>query len=145
MMKKLIGIFVCMLLIGTVLPVSGTMMVEKSSIPASPLNGQEPVLEAKIGPHFGIFKIWIKVKNIGTQMVHNVKISDTNFEGNVVYNNRESLVDDEIEPTGYRMGGTGIFLGLGKFTLTITVTCDEGASDTVSVNGFALGIFCFIP
>ena len=144
-MKKIVGIFVCMLLIGTVLPVSGTVMVEKSSIPASPLSGQEPILEAEIGSHVGIFRIWIKVKNIGDQTVHNVKISDTNFEGNVVYNNRESLVDDEIEPAGYRMGGTGLFLGLGKFTLTITVTCDEGVSDTVSVDGFALTIWCFIP
>ena len=144
-MKKLIGIFVCMLVIGTVLPVSGTVMVEKSSIPASSLNNQEPVLEAKIGSHVGIFRIWINVKNIGNQTAHNVKISDTNFEGNVVYNNRVILVNDEIEPAGYRIGGTGLFLGLGKFTLTITVTCDEGASDTVSVNGFALAIWCFIP
>ena len=31
-MKKIIGIFVCMLLISTILPISGTLMVEKSSI-----------------------------------------------------------------------------------------------------------------
>jgi len=35
MKKKIIGIVVCMLLIGTVLPVSGTVMVEKVSNPAS--------------------------------------------------------------------------------------------------------------
>jgi len=35
MKKKLIGILVCMLLIGAVLPVSGAVMVERTSLPAS--------------------------------------------------------------------------------------------------------------
>ncbi len=34
-MKKLIGIFVCMLLVGTVLPVSGTVLMERTSISTS--------------------------------------------------------------------------------------------------------------
>ena len=145
MKKKIVGIFVCMLLMGTALPVSSTATVEKSLIPASSLNSQEPVLEAEIESHVGIFAILIRVKNIGNQSAHNVTISDTSFEGNVIYNNRESLVDDEIEPGGIGFGGIGVFLGFRKFTVTVTVTCDEDVSDSVSANGFALLIWCFIP
>ena len=144
-MKKLIGIFVCMLLISTVLPVSGTATLEKSSIPVSSLNSQEPVLEAEIQSHTGIFAILIHVENIGNQTAHNVTISDTSFEGNVIYNHRELLVDEEIEPGEYGFVGLGIFMGFRKFTVTVTVTCDEGVSDTTSANGFALFIWCFIP
>ena len=32
MKKKIVGIIICMLLISTILPISGTLMVEKSSI-----------------------------------------------------------------------------------------------------------------
>ncbi len=145
MKKKLVGIFVCMLLVVTVLPVSGTATVEKSSIPASALNNQEPVLEAEILSHFGIFIIGVHVENIGSQSAHNVTITDTSIEGNVIYNNRELLVDDEIEPGGFGFGGIGIFMGFRKFTVTVTVTCDEGVSDTASANGFAFAIWCFIP
>ena len=146
MKKKIIGIFVCMLMIAaTVLPVSSTLTIEKSSIPASSLNNQEPVLEAEIQSHVGIFAILVHVENIGNQPAHNVTISDTSFEGNVIYNNRELLVDEEIKPGEYGFGGIGIFMGLRKFTVTVTVTCDEGVSDTVSANGFALFIWCFIP
>jgi len=145
MKKKLIGIFVCMLLIGTILPVSGTLTIEKSSIPTSSLNNQEPVLEAEILSHVGIFIIGVHVENIGNQPAHNVTISDTSFEGTVIYNHRELLVDEELEPGEYGFGSIGIFLGLRKFTVTVTVTCDEGVSDTTSANGFALAIWCFIP
>ena len=142
---KYIVVLICMLLISTVLPVSSTATVEKSSIPASSLDSQEPVLEAEIESNFGIFAILIRVKNIGNQPAHNVTISDTSFEGNVIYNHRESLVDDEIEPGGIGYGGIGIFMGFRKFTVTVTVTCDEDVSDSVSANGFALLIWCFIP
>ena len=145
MKMKYIVVLICMLLISTALPVSSTATVEKSSIPASSLDSQEPVLEAEIESNFGIFAILIRVKNIGNQPAHNVTISDTSFEGNVIYNHRESLVDDEIEPGGIGYGDIGIFMGFRKFTVTVTVTCDEDVSDSVSANGFALLIWCFIP
>ena len=123
-MKKIVGLLICMLLIGTVLSVSGNVMVEKSSIPASTLNIQEPVLEADIRPQLGPFLISIRVTNIGNQTAHNVTISDTSFEGNVIYNHRDELVDNEILPGEYDYGSIGIFLGFNKFTLTVTVTCE---------------------
>jgi hypothetical protein len=143
-MKKIVGIFVCMLLITTVLPVSGTVSLEKSSIPST-VSSQQPILEVEIETHNGIFVVPIHVRNIGDQPAHNVTISDTSFEGNVVFNHRDFPVDDELLPGESSWSAVGIFLGFRKFTVTITVSCDEGVSDTVSANGIAFLIWCYIP
>ncbi|GAH60117.1 unnamed protein product, partial [marine sediment metagenome] len=39
---------------------------------------------------------------------------------------------------------TGIFFGLGKIAIEVTVTCDEGASDEETVNGMHIIIFTSI-
>ncbi|MCK5112790.1 MAG: hypothetical protein KAQ84_04540 [Thermoplasmatales archaeon] len=144
MMKKLIGIVICMLLISTVLPVSGTVLLEKSSIPST-VSSQQPILEVEIETYNGVFIVPIHVRNIGDQPAHNVTISDTSFEGIVVFNHRDLPVDDELLPGELSWSSVGIFLGFRRFTVTITVTCDEGVSDTTSANGFALFIWCYIP
>ena len=144
MKNKLVGIFVCMLMVATVLPVSGTVLLEKSSI-SSTVSSQQPILEVEIETHNGIFVVPIRVRNIGDQPAHNVTISDTSLEGNVVFNHRDYIVDDELLPGELGFSSVGIFFGFRKFTATITVSCDEGVSNTVSANGFALFIWCFIP
>jgi hypothetical protein len=145
MKKKIIGIFVSMLLIMTVLSGSGTGTVEKSSIPVSSLNNQGPVLKAEIVRHFGLFAIIVEIENIGNQTAHNVTISDYSFVGNVIYNYREPIGNPVIEPGGVGHSAVGIFMGFRKFTVTVTVTCDESVSDTTSAMGFAFALWCFIP
>jgi len=144
-MKKTVGIFVCMLLIGAVIPISCIGYEEKVLIAKSTINSQEPLLKVTILQHMGISSIRIHVENLGNQTAHNVTISDSSFEGNIIYNHRDLLIDKEIEPGKYGYGSTYIFLGFKKFTMTVTVTCDEGISDTTSADGFALFLWCFIP
>lgn len=144
MKKKIVGILVCMLLISTVLPASGTVLLEKSSIPST-VSSHQPILELEIETHNGIFVVPIRVRNIGDQPAHNVTISDTSLEGNVVFNHRDYIVDDELHPGELGFSSVGIFFGFRKFTATITVSCDEGVSDTASANGIAFLIWCYIP
>jgi hypothetical protein len=144
MKMKIIGLLVCMLLILTILPVSGTAFLERSSKPFT-VSNQQPILEVEIKTHNGIFVVPINVRNIGEQPAHNVTISDTSVEGNVVFNHRDYIVDDELLPGELGYSSVGIFFGFRKFTVTITVSCDEDVSDTTSANGIAFLIWCYIP
>ena len=105
----------------------------------------EPILKADISSILGPFDVRFSAKNIGDATAHNVTLSSTSFEGNVLYNNRTNIFANELEPGQSRWASTGIFLGFGTFTVTMTITCDEGVSDTTSANGVAFGPFCYIP
>ena len=144
-MKKVVGLFVCMLLIGIAIPISCSGYEEKAVSAQSPIASQAPLLKATIMQHMGISSIRIRVDNLGNQTAHNVTLSDSSFEGNVIYNHRDLLIDKETEPGDYGYGSTFIFLGFKKFTMNVTVTCDEGISDTTSADGFAVFLWCFIP
>jgi hypothetical protein len=109
----------------------------------------EPILKVNIPAWLGLFQIHLKVQNIGNATAHNVTLSSTSFEGKVLYNNRTFIITETLEPgnTAYIYAGqiSSPYLGFGMFTLTITVTCDEGVSDTTSANGVAFGPFCYMP
>ena len=109
----------------------------------------EPILKANIPFRLGLFWISLEVQNIGNATAHNVILSSTSFEGNVLYNNRTFMITRTLEPgdNAYIFPGETVSpsLGFGIFILTVTVTCDEGVSDTTSANGVAFGPLCYIP
>jgi hypothetical protein len=87
----------------------------------------------------------ISVKNIGNSTAHNVTLTNLSIEGNVIYNNRVTKWYRDIEPGTTLLGYPhNLFLGMGRFTATMTVTCDEGITDTGSGNGFIFGTLIFV-
>ena len=88
----------------------------------------------------------IYVKNIGDETAHNVNLIDLSIEGKVLYNNRVTEWGRDIEP-GSSLTDTPdtMFIGIGVFTATMTVTCDENITCTGTGNGFILGMFIFVP
>ena len=105
----------------------------------------EPILKIEINPKINVLSIYYSVLNIGDATAHNVTYSNISFEGNVLYNSRTSILTRKLDPDNSVYAGTDLFIGFGRFTATISVTCDEGVSDTTSVNGIVLGPLYFIP
>ena len=88
----------------------------------------------------------ISVKNIGDSTAHNVTLIDLSIDGNVLYNNRVSKWERDIEPGTTLLGCPhNLFIGMGRFTATMTVICDEGIIGTGSGNGFIFGPFIIVP
>ena len=88
----------------------------------------------------------ISVKNIGDSTAHNVTLTNLSIKGNVLYNNRVTEWERDIEPGTTLLGSPHtLFIGLGRFTATMTITCDEGIIDTGSGNGFIFGPLIFVP
>jgi len=51
-----------------------------------------------------------------------------------------------VELLAEKMGiPSGMLIGFGRFTATMTVTCDEGVIGTGSGNGFILGFIIIVP
>jgi hypothetical protein len=113
-------------------------------------NNTGPEFEVGIYPGIGFglnfHGFEISVKNIGDSTAHNVTLTNLSIEGNVLYNNRVTGWHRDIDP-GVTMLGypNNLFLGLGRFTATMTVTCDEGITGTGSGNGFIFGPFIIVP
>lgn len=113
-------------------------------------NNIEPEFEIGLYPGIGFglnfHGFEISVKNIGDSTAHNVTLTDLSIEGNVIYNNRVTEWHRDIEPGTTLLGyPNNLFIGLGRFTVTMTVTCDEGINDTGSGNGYMFGPFIFVP
>jgi hypothetical protein len=104
-----------------------------------------PVLQVEIRTQFGIFYVGFSVENVGNETAHNITISNISFDGNIIYNSRTSLITQKLDPDRDVYDITEPFLGLGVFTITINVTCDEGVVGTASANGIAFGPCFFIP
>ena len=99
-----------------------------------------------IGFGLGFHAFEITVKNIGDSTAHNVTLTDLKIEGNVIYNNRITHWYRDVDPGVTLLSApNSLFLGMGRFTATMTVTCDEGVTGTGSGNGFILGLFVLIP
>ena len=96
------------------------------------------------GLNFHSFEI--SVKNIGDSTAHNVTLINLSIDGNVLYNNRVTKWERDIEPGTTLLGSpNSLFIGMGRFTATMTVTCDEGIIGTGSGNGFIFGPFIIVP
>ena len=107
-------------------------------------------LETTIALSFDYGGIQMYVKNIGDAPAHNVTLTDFQMDGSVVYNNRGAYwfgSENAVLEPGERIGAypmTSIF-GFGRFTATMTVTCDEGINGTGSGNGIILGFLIYVP
>jgi hypothetical protein len=103
-------------------------------------------LYPSIGFGLSFHSFEISVKNVGDSTAHNVTLTDLRIEGKVIYNNRVTRWYRDIEPGTTLLGSpNSLFIGMGRFTATMTVTCDEGTTGTGNGNGFIFGPFIFVP
>ena len=88
----------------------------------------------------------IRIKNTGNRDLHEVWITNTSISGNVLYNNRNVLIANILEPKDITINQLNTWMiGLGTFTIQVTVTCDEGTFQSDLVNGLLIGPIVFIP
>ena len=87
-----------------------------------------PELESYIRNGFRIFTFQILVKNTGDETAHNVTITNATADGNIFFNFQESKLSGEnLEPGKVtELGTNSMVLGFGNFSISITVSCDEG-------------------
>ncbi|MCJ7570433.1 MAG: hypothetical protein MUO82_00930 [Candidatus Thermoplasmatota archaeon] len=141
MWKKIIFLMIAFVIIGLSFPL---IAAEKSSKNSSP--EFEVGLESYIGFGLSYHGLSISVKNIGDSTAHNVTLINLSIDGNVLYNNRVTTGWMDVEPgTTAFIYPNSMFFGFGRFTATMTVTCDEGITGTGSGNGFIFGPFVFVP
>ena len=133
--KKSVLVICFMLMLTIITPISA---IQKSS---------GPELESYIRNGFRIFTFQILVKNTGDETAHNVTITNATVDGNIFFNFQESkLPGENLEPgKNTELGTNSMVLGFGNFSISITVSCDEGASSTSSVIGLIFGPFMIIP
>ena len=135
MRAKIIGISIGLLLITTLVPLS---LAETTAA------GVELDVKILTGPH--VITPSLRVKNVGDETAHNVKVTDTVVVGDVLYNNREMKISDSLAPDEHEITAlnTGL-IGFGVFSITVNVTCDEGVFSSGVTNGFIIGPFLLIP
>jgi hypothetical protein len=141
---KLAVITISLLIIGMSLPIISAENTFEESSPEFKIG-----LETTISLGWNYGGVQIYVKNIGDATAHNVTLTDFQIDGLVLYNNRGASwfrdeYDIELGDTIHGYPETCI-LGFGRFTATMTVTCDEGVNGTGSGNGFILGPLIFVP
>lgn len=137
-MKKINFLIITFVIISLSLPL---ITAENTS------NNFSPELETHILSGFSFLLIEINVENIGDATAHNVKLTDVVIDGNVILNFQESKIwSVDLEPGEWTfLDPNSMTIGFGKFTISMTVTCDEGASSTSSVTGVIFGPLIFIP
>jgi len=88
----------------------------------------------------------IRIKNTGNRDLHEVWITNTSISGNVLYNNRNVLIANILDPEDSTINQLNTWMiGLGTFTIQVTVTCNEGSFQSDLVNGLLIGPIVFIP
>ena len=98
------------------------------------------ILPGDRAPH--ILGIHCIVANAGTDVFTNIELHFKVDEGFLI--TPESFNCGDLEPEHLFIRGFIVF-GMGDFTLTVSVTCDEGATASTTVNGSAFGILISIP
>ena len=137
-MKKIIGSLICFMLL---------LLFLQTVTAKNSFNNSGPELETHIISGFSFLLVEIHVENIGDTTAHNVKLTDIVIEGNVILNFQESKIwSVDLEPGEWTfLDPNSMTIGFGKFTISMTVKCDEGASSTSSVSGLIFGPLIFIP
>lgn len=135
-MKKVI------LAIGVVLLLSFLPLVSSAQ-----LEETEVELESHIRNGFRIATFNVLITNTGNETAHNVRIINATTEGNIFFNFQESkLLRKDIKPgEAVDIDTRSFVFGLGNFSLTVTVSCDEEVTSTCSVIGLIVGPFMIIP
>ena len=126
------------------------LIVSMCSIPivtAESAGNSGPKLETSICTGFNSWVVQIFVENTGEEGAHNVTITDVSVEGNVILNFQESTVwsKDLLPGEMTILDPNSLIIGFGKFTVSMTVSCDEGSTSTSVVEGLIFGPFYFIP
>ena len=137
---KLVIVTISFLIIG----MSLTTITAENTIDSGP--AFEIGLATAIGNGLAGQGLTITVKNVGDMTVHNVTLTDLGIDGKVLYNNRITEWYRDIEP-GHTLYDepNSLFFGLGMFTATMTVTCDEEITETGTGNGIMFGPLIFVP
>jgi len=113
-------------------------------LPIVSVGSEESIIDVEL--QTGIFGPTVKIENLGNEMITNVRITDVNIEGNVLYNNRETFVTGGLSPGGkFISQPDSMFIGFGVFTISVTVECDQSNYTTDEMNGFILGWLVYIP
>jgi hypothetical protein len=119
-------------------------VVSTTSFAISYSSGPEIDIEILRGPHFP--SPMMRITNNGNYSAHNVKITDVNVNGNILFNNRETIVADVLEPDSYKIADVNSwFFGFGVFNMTVYVSCDEGIFESDTTNGIIIGSLILIP
>ena len=110
-------------------------------------NSSGPELESYICNGFQVSNFHIYVKNIGDETAHNVHIINATVEGKIYFNFQSSHLSsvDILPDMAARLDTNSMVFGFGNFTLSITVSCDEGVTTTSSVVVLIIGPFILIP
>jgi len=141
MVRKIKFLIIAFVIIGLSFPLITAKNTSKNSGPEFEIG-----LYPSIGFGLSFSGLTIYVKNIGDSIAHNVTLINLSIDGNVLYNNRVTEWRRDIEPgTALLASPNSMFIGLGRFTATMTITCDEGITDTGSGNGFIIGPLIFVP
>ena len=108
---------------------------------------EEPELETYIYSGFHVFSFKIHISNIGTATAHNVKITDVTTDGSIYFNFQPAKMQAYTINPGMStaLETRSMAFGMGNFSVSMTVSCDEGMSSTSSVIGVIIGPFILIP
>ena len=137
-MKKIVVLFICCMLSMIFIPITTSENINNES---------GPELETHILTGFRALIITIRVENIGDTTLHNVKLTEVTTSNNVILNFQESTIwSVDLAPGEWTLLDPNSFIiGFGRFTISMTVECDEGASSTSSVTGLIFGPLFYIP
>ncbi|NHJ87848.1 MAG: hypothetical protein FK734_20465 [Asgard group archaeon] len=109
-------------------------------------NSSGPELEVMVLPGPTFPTPTMRITNNGDAPAHNVKIIDTDVNGKILYNNRETPVADVLEPGSFDLASVNSwFFGFGIFNMTVYVSCDEGLFNSDTTNGLIIGSLILIP
>lgn len=104
-----------------------------------------PELQVELPPVGATF-LMIKVENTGDTTAHNITLTDLDIDGFVFYNNRIKETNMDVEPgDSITFSANTAFYGLGFFTATMTVTCDEQVNATGASRGFVFIDNVYVP
>ena len=105
----------------------------------------EPELRVELPPVSTTF-LMIQVENTGDTTAHNITLTDLDINGFVFYNNRIKETNMDVEPgASITFNPDTAFYGLGFFTATMTITCDEHINATGTTRGFVFIDNIFVP
>jgi len=116
-----------------------------ASILVFPTVNAGPELSVELPPVGATF-LMIQVENHGDATAHNITLTDLDISGFVFYNNRIKETNLDVKPgASITFSANTAFYGLGFFTATMTVTCDEQVNATGTSRGFVFIDNVYIP
>ncbi len=91
----------------------------------------------------GLFRVSAPINNIGGDTATNVQWT-IDLAGGAFIGGSSSGTEPSIAAAGSVTVQSGLIIGFGSTTVTVTATCTEGSSDTKSQTGFVFLIFIIV-